>query len=109
MRIESLLQTAGLPRASAPIGGERIAEQLRKERAELEAWLGEREAGEAAEPEAAESIDAQPPSPGDPQPPPAAPPAPWGTPEARRAEIERLRRRMEENAAKRERGVDDQP
>src|SRR6185436_1941556 len=112
---ETLLDMAGLPQPSTPIGGERIMQQMREERAEYEAMLREPEAEEDAEPdgaepeEAAEPIGAQPPSPGDPQPPLAPLPAPWGTPEARRAEIERVRRQMEENSAKRERGVDDQP
>ena len=36
-RIEALLATAGLPQPSAPIGGERIMQQMREERAEYEA------------------------------------------------------------------------
>ncbi len=103
-RIEMLLGMAGLPQPSAPIGGERIMQQMREEREQIEATLPAQEAEEAAEPDAAE-----PPSPAEPSPASEPPAAPWGTAEARRAEIERVSRQIEENAARRERSVDDQP
>ncbi len=107
-RIEVLLGAAGLPQPSAPIGGERIMQQMREERAEYEAMLRAQEAEEPAEAEeAAEADNAEPevtalPSPAPSSPPTAADPAPWGTPAARRAEIERIRRQIEENTARRE-------
>jgi hypothetical protein len=100
-RIEVLLGAAGLPRPATPIGGERIMQQMREERAQYEAMMRE----SAAEGDT-EAAAAEPPPPAASPPPPAAPPAPWGTPATRRAEIERLRRQIEENAARRE---DDAP
>jgi hypothetical protein len=95
-RIEVLLGAAGLPQPSAPIGGERIMQQMREECAEYEAMLRAQEA-DNAEPEVTAL-----PSPAPSSPPTAADPAPWGTPAARRAEIERIRRQIEENTARRE-------
>ncbi len=93
-RIETLLGMAGLPAPGAPIGGERLMRQMADERAQYEAMLREAEADGDAKPDATAP------------PPPEPPPAPWGTPAARRAEIERVRRRIEENAARREGGAE---
>ena len=101
LRIEALLDMAGLPQPSTPIGGERIMQQMREERAQYEAWLQAPETEEDHEPDAAEL-----PSAAETPPPPEPPPAPWGTPAARSAEIERVRRQIEENTARREGGAD---
>ena len=83
-------------------------QQMREERAEYEAMLRAQEAEEPAEAEEpTEADNAEPevtalPSPAPSSPPTAADPAPWGTPAARRAEIERIRRQIEENTARRE-------
>ncbi|MCC6532578.1 MAG: ankyrin repeat domain-containing protein [Burkholderiales bacterium] len=138
LRIEELLEMAGLPAPAAPIGGEHIMQQLREDRAEYAAMRREAESGpgsdrgrtgvgpeSAADPdrgrtevgpgsdrgrsptevESRTSVAAEPstrlPAPPQPQ------PAPWGTRAARRAEIERVRHQIEENAARRNSDGDD--
>ena len=77
-------------------------QQMREERAEYEAMLRAQEAEEPTEADNAEPDVTALPSPAPSSPPTAADPAPWGTPAARRAEIERIRRQIEENTARRE-------
>ncbi|MCC7485343.1 MAG: hypothetical protein IT529_10190 [Burkholderiales bacterium] len=112
LQIETLLGMAGLSPPAAPIGGEPLLQQLREQRAEYEAWLQspdteeepeEDSVAQAVEPHVATSDAVVPPvtsAPVDPS------PAPWGTPEARRAEIERVRRQIEESRARRDGGAD---
>ena len=75
---------------TTPIGGERIARQLAAQRAQQEAVLREMEALRRQ----VEVIE---------QAPVAAPPPRWGTKEAQRLEVERIRREIAENTAKRAR------
>jgi hypothetical protein len=93
-----LLAMAGLPAAPVPIGGAGVARRMAAERAQMEALRTrierERQEREAMRREltAARQQTGRPPD----------PPAPrWGTPEARRAAMERVRREIEENAARR--------
>ena len=75
---------------TTPIGGERIARQLAAQRAQQEAVLREMEALR----QQVEVIEQAP----VPEPPPR-----WGTKEAQRLEVERIRREIAENTAKRAR------
>jgi hypothetical protein len=76
--IDRLLELAGLPARTAPIAAERL---LAAERAREEALLAEARALQAQR-EAARAAAAQ-------------RPIPWGSPEARRLEIERIRQQIE--------------
>ena len=78
---------------TTPIGGERVARQLAAERKQREAVRREMEALRR-QVEDAEQI------------PVAAPPPHWGTKEARRLEVERIRREIAQNTAKRARDGD---
>ncbi len=99
--IDALFAMAKRPPMATPIAGARIAQRMAAEHAREEAVLREidavRREAQAARPPAAVA------------PPPAipAPPPPrWGTREARRLEIERVRQEIAMNLAKRARDAD---
>ena len=103
-RIDALFALAGMPPMDTPIGGARAAQRIAAEHERHEALRREMEAvrQEAAVAKAPTAIEAAlPPS----SPAPASPP-PWGTKEARLLEIERVKRQIEENAARRAREGD---
>jgi hypothetical protein len=102
-RIDALLAMAGMPPMAAPIGGARTARKIAAERERDEALRREMEAmRQAAALAKAQAAVEAPPAPRS-RAPAAASPAPWGTKEARRLEIERVRQQIAENAAKRAR------
>lgn len=105
-RIDALLAMAGMPPMAVPIGGSRAAQKIAAERERHEVLRREMEAmrQQAALAEAQTAGEA-PPAPSSLAPEPASPP-PWGTKEARRLEIERVRQQIAANAAKRSRGDD---
>ena len=89
-----LVQQGPLP---TPIGGERSAREMAAEREEQEAW--QRKMDEILrQEEQAPLVSA-----------PAVAPPPWGTKEARRLEVERVRREIAERAAMRTGDADDTP
>ncbi|MCC7327176.1 MAG: hypothetical protein IT521_10275 [Burkholderiales bacterium] len=92
-RVDALLAMAGMPPMAVPIGGARAAQKITAERERREALRREMEtAREAALAKAQTTVEA---------PPAPASPPPWGTTEARRLEIERVRQQIAENAKKR--------
>jgi hypothetical protein len=117
--IDTLLERAKLAPIETPIGGERHARELAAEQAEHDARMREWEAQEqklhqarirsepvpeaVRPPEPAQVEEAPPAAEPSPSPEPSSAPQtlPWGSREARRAEIERVRRQIEENAARR--------
>jgi hypothetical protein len=122
--IDTLFERATLAPIAIPIGGERHAQELAAEREANAARMREWEAMEQELQQARtqsepvpEAARASEPAQG-PTAPPAAEPAdspepsatpqalPWGTKEARRAEIERVRRQIEENAVQRQAHAD---
>src|SRR5207237_8128944 len=104
-RIEALFAMAGMPPMAVPIGGARAAQKITTERERHEASRREMETV-LHEPELAKVQTAveEPPAPSTSAPTLASPP--WGTKEARRLEIERIRQQIAENAAKRARDGD---
>jgi Ankyrin repeats (3 copies)/Viral (Superfamily 1) RNA helicase len=88
--IDALLGMAGQPPMTTPIAGERIARQLAAERKQQETVRRKMEA-------LRQQVEVTE------QAPVAAPPPRWGTKEARRLEVERIRREIAENTAKRAR------
>jgi len=109
--LERYLAEAALPKVDLPIAAERpMARHLEAQAQREQKWEAERVALEremALAQELARSQRAarkRPPEPAQQQPEqPAATPAPWGTPRARREEIERVRREIEQR--RRERGL----
>ena len=99
-RIDALFAMAGMPPMDVPIGGARAAQKIAAARERHEPLRHEMEAmrQEAALPKAQAAVEAAP-----------ATPPPWGTKEARRLEIERVRQQIAENAAKRARDGDPSP
>ena len=89
--INALLDRAKLAPMSTPIGGERVAQQMAAAREQEEAWL--RKQDEMRRREEVARLAAKQPR--------------WGTKEARRMEVERIRRELAEKAAKRRGGSDD--
>jgi hypothetical protein len=109
-RIDALYAIAGAPPMATPIAGERAARQMAEERARREAAWREMEAQrrEHAEDRRERDLPApagQPATPAAEASPPAAPP-PGGTPAARHLEIERVRRQIAENEARRRENPD---
>ncbi len=106
-RIDALLAMAGMPPMDVPIGGGRAAQKIAAERERHEALRRAMEARrqEVALAQAQAAVEA-PPAPLSLQPAPVSSPPPWGTKEARRLEIERVRRQIADNAAKRDRDGD---
>lgn len=83
-RIDGYLESAGLPQRTIPIAGERAIarhDAARREQARREAELRAQMERQAKQRSSASRIPSQPPK--------------WGTPEARRLEIERIRREIE--------------
>ena len=105
-RVDALFAMAGMPPMAVPIGGARAVQKITTERERHEALRHEMETvrQEAALAKVQTTVEA-PPAPASPPPAPASPP-PWGTREARRLEIERIRQQIAENAAKRARDGD---
>ena len=105
-RVDTLFAMAGMPPMAVPIGGARAAQKITAERERHEALRREMETvrQEAALAKVQTTVEA-PPAPSSPVLAPASPP-PWGTTEARRLEIERIRQQIAENAAKRARDGD---
>lgn len=105
-RIDALFAMAGMPPMAVPIGGARAAQKIATERERHAALRREMEAmrQEAALAKTQAAVEA-PPMPSFPEPALASPPR-WGTNEARRLEIERVRQQIAENAAKRARDGD---
>jgi hypothetical protein len=104
-RVDALYARAGAPPMATPIAGERVARQMAEERARHEAALREiealrREREQESPPREAPAIGADPAPPAAVESPPVAAPR-WGTREARQREIERVRRQIAENEARR--------